>query len=621
MTQARDTAEILSSEMPGEEALPESERGEGAETELHPDAREQTGFQTGEIFAAARQITLQLDTTADELRRICTDTDPFFVRVGRDLQMVADETKQLTRTIQQAGDAVSSREEGKGPLEITEQLIRVIQSRLAEDKEAINVNLEQIRDLLERISDCRRINDSIDRISSSFRAVRINIRIQCSVQLLSEDIFKDVTDDIDSLSETLITITKQIKKDLAAATKKLGMLERTVTRNLVDIERISLQARTIIGKTYDNIRQLLTAATQMMGKADTGSQTVAQKIDDVVVAIQFHDSLSQRSDHIIHAFNDVRSLCAADAEELQPQHLGTAYHILDLQHRQLKHIIEEISSVHERIKKSFKDMGIEVEGLNAIFFDSQFQAIGPQQFLSTLYSSLQKGMYDLCNLLSSGGSLLKQINDAALDTERVAQRLMNIMGDINNMRDETRLQAVNTIIMASNLGQKGRTIQVLAKEISSLSDQTSVLVDDVEALQLSVKQKVDELCQTFQEGLENTSTQALEEQIDSIGDSYKDIEGLIVSVSDQIETTCTHVHETDRSLSFLHDLRLRLKAVAKQVDAARERLAPWQDEVSRESEEMNQLLERYTMEQERMIHMFDRAEDNESYQTDEDIFF
>jgi methyl-accepting chemotaxis protein len=501
------------------------------------------------------------------------------------------------------------------------EVVQTVLTRLTDDRQEIDQDLRQIRALIVQITDCRRINDAIDKISASFRAVRINIRIQCSAQLISEDIFKDVTQDIDLLSKTLTRITKQIKSDLSAAVKKLGALERAVSANLLDAERISANAQSVVTRAYGDIKQLFDGTQSMIREASRRSGVIAGRVDEIVVSIQFHDSLSQRTTHILQAFADISGLCTPGEGGIEPEVLGSAFLILDLQHRQLAHLVEEISTIHVRIRQSFSVIGDEVKGLSSILVDNQFKAVGPQQFLSSLYKSLQKALLQLCELMAEGGKMIEQINSAAAETRNVAGRLTEVMQEVLEMREETRLQAVNTIIMASNLGQRGRTIQVLAKEMNALSEQTSELVSDVEVLQLAVNQKVEKLCKGWDRSGNGAGRNDLEEEINGIDGSYREVEKGFAELSSQIDSSCGHIERVHGGLQFIQHLHDGLRSIAARVEQARDTLLPWRELASSDRGEINQLIQRYTMEQERLIHMFDRAEAEQARQGGEDIFF
>lgn len=576
---------------------------------------------TAEWIESCHNLCTQLAEIGEQLGQVCRTADPYFVQTGRDLQEVARETRTLTESIRHAAGLFAGSEGEQSPLDRSGQLIQNILERLTRDRQEIEHELNQIRELMVQIADSRRINDAIDSISASFRAVRINIRIQCGAQLGKDDIFKDVTEDIDSLSRSLAQITKQIKIDLSATAKNLSSLERTVSANLLASERVAANAKAVVTKAYGDISQLFSSTQNMMNEASRRAEVITGKVDTIVVGIQFHDSLSQRTNHILKAFADVTKLCTPGEQDIDPDALGSSFLILELQHRQLAHIIDEVSAIHLRIKHSFSSIGAEVKGLNSILVENKSNSVGSELLLAGLYTSLQKALLQLCELVAEGEGMIDQFKSAAAETRIVAGRLVEIMRDVRAMREETRLQAVNTIIMASNLGERGRTIQVLAKEISALSEQTSELVTNVEDLQYSVNQKVESLCQSWDKYSSGTSRNELEAEVNRIDDSYLEVRDGCRALTGQIESSRIHIEDVYHSLDFIQKLQEGLWAVAARIEKARDTLLPWRDRASSDSTEINELIQRYTMEQERLIHMFDRVEGEQVRQDEGDIFF
>jgi methyl-accepting chemotaxis protein len=588
----------------------------------------QTGNAVESIMSVAtdwneicKELCAQLGEIGQALDSICQETDPLFIQTGRDLQAVARESRTLTKAIRQTAGLIGGDEGQRGPLERTEQLIRDVQERLTYDRREIEQDLSHIRDLMLHIVDSRHINDVIDRISVSFRAVRINIRIQCSVLLGNDDMFRDVIEDIDTLSKSLTRIAKQVKVDLSISEKNLFCLERTVYANLLESERVAASAKDVVTRAYEDIRQLLLSTRNMMWEASRRADVITGMVDSIVVGIQFHDSLNQRTSHILQAFTDVTNLCARSAQDFDPEALCTAFQILDLQHRQLEHITDEVSAIHLRIKQSFSSIGAEVKDLTSIIVNSQHRADDSELLLGGLYTSLQKGLLQLCELVAEGEGMIDRFKNAAADTRTVAGRLVEIMHDVRAMRESTHLQAINTIIMASNLGEQGRTIQVLAKEISTLSEQTSELVPEVEGLQHTVHRKVENLCENWEKGRKGVSRSELEGEVSGIDGFYREVKNGCSLLTAQIESSCRHIEDVYGRLGFIQKLQEGLGAVAAQVERARDTLLPWRDQASSDSSEINQLIQRYTMEQERLIHMFDLVEAEQVQQNEGIIFF
>lgn len=604
---------------PPEDALPEEHRS----GESDPEQKSSPTSTHRERIGAAKFASERLKELARSLTRLCRESDPRFVQVGRDLTVVTRDVRNLTDTVRHAVSLIQNDQGKETTLLKTEELVKAVFTALEEERKNINENVDKVEDLVSQIFQCRRIKEIIDSINSLFRIVRVNIRIQCSARGLNEEMFEGVSDDLDHLSKTLHQITRQILIDINQGAKSLGELEKAISEHINNMDDVSQLAKKVVSSAFNDIRQLIYGTETMIRSADSISKTVSQKVGEVVVGIQFHDSLNQRVEHIIHAFEDIIRLCENDRGEMPEEHLGTSFLILDLQQRQLEHIRNEIRLVRERIEADFLAIETEVKGLGAILHDKQFREIGAQQFLGELFSSLEVTLTELNRLLAKGEGMLQQIEDTAGETRAIADNLLELKNNVSEIREETRVQAVNTIIMASNLGHKGKTIEVLAKEIQVLSDKSSVLADDVEAIQVAVSQTVEALiaCTAGKGNHKQIGKDDLASEINTIKYSFNEIMAVVSEITQQTEVSAAHIKTTRHALVFLNSLESHLDTVLLSINKARTKLAPWEDRGAHDSEEIKQLIERYSMAQERMIHMFDRVDARQNDDDEKDVFF
>lgn len=603
---------------PGD-VLPE-EHGSG---EREPVQESSPASTYRERIAAAKFASERLKELARSLTRLCRESDPRFVQVGRDLAMVTQDVRTLTDTVRHAVSLIQNDQGKETALLKTEELVKAVFTALEEERNTINKNVDKVEDLVTQIFQCRRIKEIIDSINSLFRIVRVNIRIQCSARGLNEDMFEGVSDDLDHLSKTLHQITRQILNDIKQGAKSLAELEKSISEHINNMDQVFQLAKKVVSSAFNDIRQLMYGTETMIRSADAISKTVSQKVGEVVVGIQFHDSLNQRVEHIIHAFEDIIRLCGDDRGEVAEEHLGTSFIILDLQQRQLEQIRNEIRLVRERIESDFLAIESEVRGLGAILHDKQFREIGAQQFLGAIFSSLENTLTELNRLLTQGDGMLRQIEETASETKAIADDLLELKNNVSEIREETRVQAVNTIIMASNLGHRGKTIEVLAKEIQALSDKSSVLADDVEAIQVAVSRTVEALIAgtAGKVNHKHIDKDDLAREIHSIKYSFNEIMAVVSEITRQIEVSAGHIKTIRHALVFLNSLESHLDTVLLSINKTRTRLAPWEDRGTHDSEEIEQLIERYSMAQERMIHMFDRVDARQSEDDENDIFF
>lgn len=574
-----------------------------------------------ERLSAGKHTCKQLELLTTSLVKLCRESDPRFVDVGRQLTIVTRDVRNLTDTVHRAVSLLQDEDEGNTSLKKIELLVQEIFAALSKDKEVIDQDVIQVKNLVGQIFKCDRLREMIDRINTLFRIVRINIRIQCSAQSLADEMFEGVSEDLETLSKKLHHVTRQILRDVNQGAKSLTNLQKSITSHMKDMDEVLTQAKIIVSRAFNDIRQLMSGAETMIRAADSISKNVAEKVGEVVVGIQFHDSLNQRVEHIVHAFADIGSICANEKETVTDEHLATAFIIIDLQLRQLLQISKEIKLVRERIEADFISIESEVVRLGSILHDTQFRAISPQQFLSTIFSSLEVTLKKLTALLTEGEGMVQQIENAATETRAIANNLTELKENVSEIREETRVQAVNTIIMATTLGTKGKTIEVLAKEIQTLSDKSSVLADDVEAMQLAVDQTVSELMAATVHREKNLSGSGLEEEISSVKRSFSAIIGVVTELTQHIEKSANQIKETRASLAFLDQLETKLDFNASILKNTRDRLITWQDKGAHDSDKIEQLVKRYSMEQERMIHMFDHVDVAQDTADADEIFF
>ena len=574
-----------------------------------------------ERLTAAKYTFKQLELLSTALTKLCRESDPQFVNIGRELTMVTKDVQILTNTVHHAVSLIQNEEEGSTSIKTIEALVQEIFSALSKDKEVIDKDVIQVKNLVGQIFKCDRLKESINRINTLFRIVRINIRIQCSSQSLADEMFEGVSNDLEDLSKKLHYVTRQILKDVNQGAKSLTNLQKSITIHVKDMDMVLNEAKAIVSKAFYDIRQLMHATTTMIHEADSISKNVSGKVNQVVVGIQFHDSLSQRVEHIVHAFKDIEALCSNDEEKITEEHLGTAFIIIDLQLRQLLQINIEIKLVRERIEADFISIESEVVKLGSMLHDTQFREIGPQQFLGTLFSSLENTLKKLTSLLTEGEGMVEKIEYAATETRGIANNLLELKENVTEIREETRVQAVNTIIMASTLGNKGKTIEVLAKEIQTLSDKSSVLADDVEAMHLAVDQTVTELMSNTIEKENKRNDKNLEEEISSVKQSFSAIIAVVTQLTQQIEKSAKQIKETRLSLVFLDHLETKLDFNSSILKDTRDRLSAWEDKGTDNTDEIEQMVKRYSMEQERMIHMFEQVGVSQESTDDDDVFF
>jgi len=564
---------------------------QGARKELHSDERAGLTLsanlcrkaavkknELNELAVIGTAVSSKLKKRACLFGRAGHETSPLFEEIGQDLQSVFHETKALTETVKNFAQRLNSDGEENSSLESAKQLIVDVAQNLHRDHQDIENDLQHIGSLRHSLAKVRSMYEIVDTVSSTFRAIRINIQIQCNTNAISDDLFKGLVEDITSLSQQMDRITIQISKDLFASERNISTLNNTVSENLGKIKQVSELAETGISNAFIEIAQLVEGTVVMMKETGIKSRAITSKVGEVVVSLQFHDSMSQRLEAIGRGIDNVCLLLIDGGEKTTPGHLGTAFQILDVHFRQLEQLVSELSSVRRSIEQSFEDLGEEVSKLSSAVQSLQCKGIGQKNFNSHS-SSLQQDLSLLFELFSQGRQMKEEIHSSAVETQGISSRLDLFAEEMQVIQSETKLQAINTIIMACSLGEKGKTIEVLAKEISTLSDKTSLLTNDVTAIQGTMNSLLVKLTHSSaDEQGEASLVDHLMKELEQFRGVYDEIDDNVGEFSQQVKNTSEKIRLVRKNLSFLEELEEQLISFSVMVKIERDKLKPWQGE-------------------------------------------
>lgn len=560
-----------------------------------------------ELTQVASQIEASAREVSVSIAKACRETDPQFLRMGRDLQDIYGAAMGLTGSIQSIAMQLSQGEEGKCCLDQAGFLVENGWQSLKGGQRNVENSLNHIHQLLGHLEKFASICDMITRIGLWFRVVGVNIEIECNSQNLSGDMFAGVSKEVNVLSQEINQMVGKIRNDLDSADSRLSSLASSSSTSLVEIRKMSDNAEGIVRRAFEDIRKLLAETSALIETATTKAHIIGKEVGEVVVGIQFHDSMSQRIEHIVEAFRDIQTLCEQSRNTEESETLGSAGIILDFQKKQLRNLREEIGNLTLTINGSFKVICSEIRDMNTELAGSRLAGNVKRQRGANLFKPLQQGLQHLGGLLATGNMMIEALHHSAAETATVANHLLEMISGVKQIKEETHIKAINTIIMANHLGNQGKTIEVLAKEIRSLADQTGEMVEGISVVQEDIASEVAVLRESITQESSTISVADLEQGVESMGESYQQMQSGISAVAQDTETLANQINAVADQLSFLENLGTKMEISIEQVERMLEILAPWQQSGQTHDENILRLLARYTMEQERLVHKPDTS--------------
>jgi len=463
----------------------------------------------------------------------------------------------------------------------------------------------------------------IDGIARYLRAVALNIFIEASRSDISDDNFAVIAGEIKSLSEDILHISRKIHDLTMASKNRFESMSTEISGGIVEITGLVDLAEHSAGNSIEKTEELMRYSFGLVEDAERMSRGIFREVEKIVVGVQLHDSMRQRIDHIVSGLSEVDRLCNPEPSPSAhgEGHVGgaTAAHaLIALQRAQIEQLIADVDAVYGQIRVAMEGIVDDISELTRYLTSMGDPATAREpgrEAREDPFVLLSSDLSNIRSLEGRGANLENRLEEIYQKAFEAVSTLSSFTDDLHNISHESHNKALNTIIAAIHLGTEGRSLFVLAKEMKTLSNQAEASIDAVEAIIASVVSTIQgvELGTLFHNGPDGTSgdggrpldtilamTLSLYEQI-------KERTRGLLGVSGKLITTFARAKET---LSFLPALVETLTLQMARLDEAKEMLAPWVDETDAARIPDHSMVDRYTMETERSVHLACMAPDS-----------
>lgn len=199
-------------------------------------------------------------------------------------------------------------------------------------------------------------------------------------------------------------------------------------------------------------------------------------------------------------------------------------------------MIKEVESLNamSEIEESFEsvlavDAGIkdrlnEFQGafVNVAGATDEFDAV--KDGIESSVSEAKKSVEDLKMSAEEVQKSFDDIKKVFADFQKSVEEISECMSQINAVANQTNLLALNASIEAARAGEQGRGFAVVADEVRKLAEGIKELVGQVDQSIVGVKEGTIQLNDSI-----GISEVALQKSIDSVGETYSSIDGIVES--------------------------------------------------------------------------------------------
>lgn len=568
-----------------------------------------------------------LEDYGRNLGTLNASTEEDFLTIGVCLDKVARQAREVSgaasssATLMSGPELATAMEQLKGVLGELNQYFGGVEGTL-DGRAAV------LGDILGLLKDIRQPLVGFKRVVKHLKVLGVSTKIESARLNSGNESFDSLAGDVEKLSlsigEKSVFIMKGMEDLREVIQRALSDLHILKTVEEGQTEAILDNMSTSLAFLSDKYRSSSATAGIISGKSDA----IGTQIGEIVSSLQFHDITRQQIDHVKETlFEVVAKVCHLEAEQEggdqgSPSPFSSIGSVIgdvcDLQVKQLSSARDDLVGAVHNIMTSLE----KVAGYTREITDETAHLLTTAgQTGVSFMDELARGISMVITSLEESSATVHKLSGAVQSVVHTIRDLAVFVSEIDGIGTEIELIALNARIKAARTGTEGAAMGILAEAIRNLSENARQQTDMV----TRVLQRVSDLSlklDSSQEGEKDPETH------DGLTRAGEKMEGLVRGLrdfSDDLVSRVTSMEVLTRGLSRLIDETVRNVQVHYEVDhvltdvaeglrafAGRLRQLDSRNGNGSRDDHFKDLLNRYTMHQERAIHWGHTTGDGEN---------
>lgn len=557
-----------------------------------------------------RECNRTLPGISDHLANTVTNREKDFLALGERLGNYSGRARELSN---KAAD-IAKQTGGKAVTGITRELLAKL-----EEMNAI-CGLDKSR---KDLDDYREIENSIvlltKQINEFKRIVRYLEILGISTRIESARIgeagagFTTLASDVKGLAAYIVDSSSEIVDKTEELLKQI-VAAKSQTQDMYEIQReCSENVFRVIRDDVDKLTQMTESGRELLQTVEEEARHTAKNIGEAVSSMQFHDITRQQLEHVEQSLRDILSIVNEngdsgihmDKRDQYSEVVGWIKDVGRLQLSQTRNAKERFTEAVDKLKESLLQISENVASMSR---HVQGVTAGKDTMGGSLLLDIEQSidhviqaMIDFARQGEGIGGIMAKVADTVGD-------MAEFVNNIEQVGNEIELIAINAAVKAAHTGKEGKALGVLAESIQSLSRETGEKTEAVSKVLQSITSLSGTMRQSAASYMDKSQVEQMTESFRKMMDDLKALNTSMTEAFPEIDvesqSLSKEIRATTEKVNF-HEL------VAQELDGFIEELqnstdkamaiVPHEGEGHR-PEKLRELLERYTMEMERLVH-------------------
>ncbi len=547
-----------------------------------------------------------------DLARIIPNREDAFLDLGGTIQAFSSQARNMAKNASALTELTAG--------EDIAQIVEALGGELDRIKSAhgLSSRMDDVRrfeHLLQRINSLEQGTGSFRKIVRTLQMLGVTTRIESARLGEKGRGFMNLAGQVDSLGQNIIEHWKKIQTD---AKHLCEQVSSALTRTAALVREQQAVTEEALGSGQANLATLARLSEASADASRTLSKRtgeVSRHVGSIVASLQFHDITRQQVEHVCEAVEDMARMLGEETgkgvgEADQRRMQETACWIADvcsLQASQLGHcgksfdqaiitLIADLSSIAGTVDALNMDLGGMLGSKGG----------GSQNVLDQIGANVRQ----LIDFMRGFAAKSEELGTIMVEVGDTVAQMAGFVGNIEEVGSEIELIALNASVQAAHTGEEGLALGVLAGAIQRLSMDARTVTDQVAGELRAIADHALELRKLSDVSVETGRMEQmvgrLEEMINSLRSLNRQTMDMFGGIQAEGNTLSRDLQTQIEGITFHHGVLRELGQARKTFEQLADQAMIQSSadcDPARRPDRLKELLARYTMEAERMVHL------------------